>query len=95
LIEAAFYTANRLFGLSSSNAKDIPLYHAEARSWIVFGRTARRIALFIGDYFARSSKRSGAWMSSFRDQHRLDGEVLPIIVNVLNFAKAGENDPAF
>ncbi|WOJ90938.1 M3 family metallopeptidase [Methylocapsa polymorpha] len=93
LIEAAFYTANRLFGLSFVERKDIPLYHAEARSWTVVGPDGKEVALFIGDYFARSSKRSGAWMSSFRDQRRLDGEVLPIIVNVLNFAKAGENDP--
>ncbi|MDR3462016.1 MAG: M3 family metallopeptidase, partial [Beijerinckiaceae bacterium] len=46
------------------------------------------IALFIGDYFARESKRSGAWMSSFRSQQRLDGGVLPVVVNVMNFAKA-------
>jgi peptidyl-dipeptidase Dcp len=48
------------------------------------------MALFVGDYFARPSKHSGAWMSSFREQHKLDGEVRPIIVNVLNFAKAAE-----
>jgi peptidyl-dipeptidase Dcp len=93
LIEAAFYTAGRLFGLTFVARKDVPLYHPEARSWTVVGPDGREIALFIGDYFARPSKRSGAWMSSFRDQHRLDRESLPIIVNVLNFAKAGEGEP--
>jgi peptidyl-dipeptidase Dcp len=90
MIEAAFFTANRLFGLSFSEREDVPLYHPDARSWTVTGRDGREIALFIGDYFARPSKRSGAWMSSFREQQKLDGEVRPIVVNVLNFAKASE-----
>ena len=90
MIEAAFFTANRLFGLSFSEREDVPLYHPDARSWTVTGRDGQEIALFIGDYFARPSKRSGAWMSSFREQQKLDGEVRPIVVNVLNFAKASE-----
>ncbi|MGH6811289.1 MAG: M3 family metallopeptidase [Methylocella sp.] len=90
MIEAAFFTANRLFGLSFSEREDVPLYHRDARSWTVTGRDGQEIALFIGDYFARPSKRSGAWMSSFREQQKLDGEVRPIVVNVLNFAKASE-----
>ncbi len=51
------------------------------------------VALFIGDYFARPSKHSGAWMSAYRDQQKLDGAILPIIVNVMNFAKAGAGEP--
>lgn len=89
MIEAAFFTANRLFGLSFSERGDVPLYHPDSRSWTVTGRDGQQIALFIGDYFARPSKRSGAWMSSFREQQKLDGEVRPIVANVLNFAKAG------
>jgi len=92
MIEAAFFTANRLFGLSFTERKDVPLYHRDVRSWTVTGQDGREIALFIGDYFARPSKRSGAWMSSFREQRKLDGEVLPIVVNVLNFAKAAEGE---
>ncbi|MGH6836393.1 MAG: M3 family metallopeptidase [Methylocella sp.] len=90
MIEAAFFAANRLFGLSFSERRDVPLYHRDARSWTVTGRDGQEIALFIGDYFARPSKRSGAWMSSFREQQKLDGMVRPIVVNVLNFAKASE-----
>jgi peptidyl-dipeptidase Dcp len=92
IIEAAFYVANRLFGLSFTERKDIALYHPDARSWRVTGRDGAEIALFIGDYFARPSKRSGAWMSAFRDQHKLDGAVTPIVVNVMNFAKAGAGE---
>ena len=52
------------------------------------------MGLFLGDYFARPSKRSGAWMGAFRTQERLSGDVRPIIVNVTNFAKGGEGEPA-
>jgi peptidyl-dipeptidase Dcp len=90
MIAAAFFTANRLFGLSFSEREDVPLHHPDARSWSVMGRNGREIALFIGDYFARPSKRSGAWMCALREQQKLDGEVRPIVVNVLNFAKAVE-----
>ena len=92
MIEAAFYVANRLFGLSFTERRDVALYHPDARCWTVTGRDGQEIALFIGDYFARPSKRSGAWMSALRDQRKLDGPVLPIVVNVLNFAKAGAGE---
>jgi peptidyl-dipeptidase Dcp len=90
MIAAAFFVASRLFGLSFNEREDVPLYHPDARSWTVTGRDGQEIALFIGDYFARPSKRSGAWMNVLREQQKLDGEVRPIVVNVLNFAKAGE-----
>ncbi|HTV34355.1 MAG TPA: M3 family metallopeptidase [Methylocella sp.] len=90
LIEAAFFTAGRLFGLTFAERSDIPLYHPDARAWTVMGPKGEEIALFIGDYFARPSKRSGAWMNVFRQQRKLDGDIKPIIVNVLNFAKPAE-----
>ena len=68
MIEAAFFAAGRLFGLSFVERFDIPLYHPDVRAWTVLGRDGAPIALFIGDYFARPSKRSGAWMSAFRRQ---------------------------
>ncbi|SFK19775.1 M3 family metallopeptidase [Methylocapsa palsarum] len=94
MIEAAFYAANRLFGLTFAERRDIPLHHPDARSFTVFERNGAPVALFIGDYFARPSKHSGAWMNAFRVQEKLDGEVLPIVVNVLNFARAGEGSPS-
>ena len=94
MIAAAFDTAHRLFGLSFKERGDMPVYHADVRVWEVLNRDGETIALFMGDYFHRPSKRSGAWMSAFRKQERLNGNVLPIIVNVLNFTKGGDGAPA-
>ena len=63
------------------------------RVWEVKDRPGRHKALFYGDYFARSSKRSGAWMTSLRDQQKLDGDVAPLIINVCNFAKGADGEP--
>ncbi len=93
MIAAAFDTAHRLFGLRFKELGDMPVYHPDVRVWEVSNREGEVIALFMGDYFHRPSKRSGAWMSAFRKQERLDGEVFPIIVNVLNFTKGGEGAP--
>jgi peptidyl-dipeptidase Dcp len=92
MIEAQFDCANRLFGLTFTPL-DVPLYHPDARAWEV-RKDGKHLAVFIGDYFARQSKRSGAWCSSFRSQSRLDGEVTPITVNVCNFAKAPKGQPS-
>ncbi|MBY0611648.1 MAG: M3 family metallopeptidase [Beijerinckiaceae bacterium] len=88
IIEASFYTASRLFGLSFNEIEDAPRYHEDIRIWEVTGRSGEHVGVFIGDYFNRPSKRSGAWMSAYRTQHKVDGSVRPIIVNVMNFAKA-------
>ncbi|MEM1273015.1 MAG: M3 family metallopeptidase [Pseudomonadota bacterium] len=85
MIEAAFDCANRLFQLEFAPL-DVALYHPDVRAWDV-RRNGRHIAVFVGDYFARGSKRSGAWCSTFRSQRSLDGEVRPVVVNVCNFAK--------
>jgi peptidyl-dipeptidase Dcp len=87
IIEAAFETAHRLFGLSFSELHDVPRYHPDVRVFQVTDADNALVGLFIGDYFARSSKRSGAWMSAFRSQERLSGDIRPIIVNVMNFSK--------
>jgi peptidyl-dipeptidase Dcp len=94
MIEAAFDCASRLFGLSFSERKDIPVWHPDVRVWEVKDAGGRQKALFYGDYFARSSKRSGAWMTSLRDQQKLDGEVTPLILNVCNFPKAADGQPS-
>lgn len=86
MIAAAFDCAERLFGLQF-HALDVPLYHPDARAWEVT-RQGRHMAVFIGDYFARTSKRSGAWCSAMRSQSAIAGHpVRPIVVNVCNFAK--------
>src|SRR5213078_3061780 len=70
LIEAAFDCAKRLFGITFSERKDIPVWHPDVRVWEVKDRDGHHKALFYGDYFARPSKRSGAWMTSLRDQQK-------------------------
>ena len=93
MIAAVFETAHRLFGLAFKERAGLPVYHPDVRAWEVLNREGKVIGLFLGDYFHRPSKRSGAWMTSFRKQERLDGEVLPIIVNVLNFTKSAPGSP--
>lgn len=93
VIDAAFYTANRLFGLTFEPRTDIPVYHPDVRTWVV-SRQSQDIGVFYGDFFARPGKRSGAWMTSFRDQQRLDGPVLPLVVNTCNFSRPPAGQPA-
>ena len=91
---AAFDTATRLFGLAFTPRGDVPVYHPDVKAYDVRDRDGRHLALFYADYFARPSKRSGAWNSGFRGQHNMDGgEQRPIVVNVMNFAKGGEGEP--
>ncbi|GAB4514477.1 MAG: M3 family metallopeptidase [Roseibium sp.] len=92
IIQAAFDTASRLFGVSFREVADVPVYHPDVRVFEVLDRDGGHLGLFLGDYFARPSKRSGAWMSAFRSQHRLEGDVTPIIVNVMNFSKGAPGE---
>ena len=94
IIEAAFETAHRLFGVSFSERKDIPVWHPDVRVWEVKDAAGQHRALFYGDYFARPSKRSGAWMTSLREQQKLDGDIYPLIINVCNFAKGADGQPS-
>jgi len=94
MIDAAFETANRLFGLTFKELGDMPVYHPDVRVFEVKDANDNHVALFLGDYFARSSKRSGAWMSAFRSQEKLKDDIRPIIVNVMNFAQAPEGEAA-
>ena len=93
MIEAAFETARRLFGLTFAPV-DVPLYHPDARAWNVTDKDGRHVGLFIGDYFARTSKHSGAWMTSLRDQEKLVADTRPIILNICNFSKPADGEPA-
>jgi peptidyl-dipeptidase Dcp len=90
MIEAAFFTAEKLFGVTFAERHDIPVYHPDVRVWTVT-RENKIIGLFYGDYFARPEKQGGAWMSSLRDQETLDGDAIPLILNNCNFVKS---DPA-
>jgi len=94
MIAAAFDCATRLFGLRFVERRDVPVWHPDVRVWEVLDASDRHKALFYGDYFARPSKRSGAWMTSLRDQQKLDGEIAPLIINVCNFSKGADGEPS-
>lgn len=99
IIAACFDVANRLFGITSTELKDVGGYHPDVRVFEIRDAAGKLKAMFLGDYFARPSKRSGAWMSSFQGQHKLtlkngaEGEI-PLIYNVCNFAKPAAGKPA-
>jgi peptidyl-dipeptidase Dcp len=93
MIEAAFYTAGKLFGLRFERRTDVPVWHPDVQVWEVRGHDGSHRGLFFGDYFARSSKRSGAWMTTLRDQEKLAGDIRPLVVNVMNFSKGGDGEP--
>jgi peptidyl-dipeptidase Dcp len=93
VVDAAFFVAGELFGLSFNPRSDIVGYHPDVRVWEV-AREGKVIGLFYGDYYARAGKRSGAWMTSFREQSKLDGVQIPFIVNTCNFVKPPEGQPA-
>ena len=94
IMEAAFDVANRLFGINAIARSDIEAYHPDVRVYEIRDAGGDMKGLFLGDYFARPSKRSGAWMSGFQSQHRLDGGQMPIVYNVMNFAKPPAGRPA-
>lgn len=92
MIAAAFDCARRLFGIEAV-AVDVPLHHPDARAWEM-RRDGRHLGLFVGDYFARAGKRSGAWCTTLGGQHRLAGDARPIVVNVCNFSRPPDGGDA-
>ena len=92
IISAAFFTANKLFDLEFTSVKFMG-YHPDVRAWQVT-RKGIHIGVFIGDYFARDGKRSGAWCSTLRSQSQSSKVVNPIVINVCNFAKPPKDEDA-
>ena len=93
LINGVFYAANRAYGLTFKERKDIPLYHPDMKAFEVIDKDGKSKALFYTDYFRRPTKRGGAWMDGFQKQSRQWNQ-LPIIFNVCNSAKAPEGQPS-
>ena len=93
LINGVFYAANRAYGLTFKERKDIPLYHPDMKAYEVIDKDGKSKALFYTDYFRRPTKRGGAWMDGFQKQSR-QWKQLPIIFNVCNSAKAPEGQPS-
>jgi len=93
MVAAAFDCAERLFGIRFVERADLPVYHADVKAYEVSDRDGSLVGVFLHDNFARPSKRSGAWMSNYRQQTRNGGAVAPIVVNNNNFAKAAPGHP--
>ncbi len=94
LREGMFWVAGELFNLSFKQVLDVPVYHPDVRVWEVLNKTTNKaIGLWYFDPYARSGKRSGAWMNAYRDQSKLDGGVLTIVSNNCNFIKGAEGEP--
>ncbi len=93
LLNGVFYAANRAYGLTFKERKDIPLYHPDMQAFEVVDKDGKSLALFCCDYYRRPTKRGGAWMDGFQKQSRQWNQ-LPIIFNVCNNAKAPEGKPS-
>jgi peptidyl-dipeptidase Dcp len=93
LHDGVFYAANRMYGITFKERKDIPVYQPDVRVFEVFDANGKPLALFYCDYFKRDNKSGGAWMDSFVDQSGLLG-TLPVVFNVANFTKPAPGQPA-
>ena len=93
LQDGVFFAANKLYGLTFKERKDIPVYHPDVRVFEVFDSDGKPLALFYADYFKRDEKGGGAWMDNFVDQNALTG-TRPVIFNVANFTKPAAGQPA-
>ena len=96
VLDGVFMVAEKLYGITFQERKDIPSYHPEVRTYEVFDADGNHLAVFFCDYFPRASKRSGAWMSTFRESYvdANGNEVRPLVYNVGNFTKPTAETPS-
>ncbi|HQZ30533.1 MAG TPA: M3 family metallopeptidase [Arenimonas sp.] len=92
LVNGVFHAAGQLYGLTFKERKDLPTYHPDVRVWEVFEADGKPLGLFLGDFYARSSKRGGAWMNAYVPQNGLTG-TQPVVANHLNIPKPSEGQP--
>jgi peptidyl-dipeptidase Dcp len=92
LTEGMFFMASQLYGVELRERKDLPVYHPDVRVFEVFERNGDKLGLFYADYYARPSKRGGAWMDNFVDQTVLLQQQ-PVVLNVMNLQKPGAGQP--
>jgi peptidyl-dipeptidase Dcp len=92
LTDGVFFAAGKLYGLTFKERHDLPVYHPDVRVWEVFDANGQPLALFLGDYYARPSKRGGAWMTAYVQQSGLFG-TKPVVANHLNIPKPPEGEP--
>ena len=93
LEKGVFFAANKLYGITYKERTDIPVYQEDVKVYELFEENGDQLGLFYADYFARPSKRGGAWMSNFVTQSKLYNKK-PVIYNVCNFPKPSDGNPA-
>jgi peptidyl-dipeptidase Dcp len=92
LLDGVFFAANKLYGLTFKERHDLPVYQPDVRVFDVFDKDGKQLAIFIGDYYARPSKRGGAWMNAYVHQSGLFGDK-PVVANHLNIPKPPAGEP--
>jgi peptidyl-dipeptidase Dcp len=92
IVDGVFFAANKEYGLTFKERHDLPVYQPDVRVWEVFDRDGKPLAIFIGDYYARASKRGGAWMNAYVQQSDLFG-TRPVVANHLNIPKPPPGEP--
>src|SRR4026207_994933 len=92
IVDGVFFAANKEYGLTFKERHDLPVYEPDVRVWEVFDRDGKPLAIFIGDYYARASKRGGAWMNAYVPQNDLFG-TKPVVANHLNIPKPPPGEP--
>ncbi|GGB96192.1 M3 family metallopeptidase [Pseudoduganella buxea] len=92
LENGVFFAANKVYGLTFKERKDLPVYNPDVRVWDVFDADGKQLAIFLGDFYARSNKRGGAWMNAYVGQNKLLG-THPVVANHLNIPKPAAGEP--
>jgi peptidyl-dipeptidase Dcp len=92
LTNGVFFAANKVYGLSFKERKDLPVYNPDVRVFDVIDADGKQLAIFIADFYARSNKRGGAWMNAYVSQSSLMG-TQPVVANHLNIPKPNDGEP--
>ncbi|MBX7443543.1 MULTISPECIES: M3 family metallopeptidase [unclassified Arthrobacter] len=92
ITDGVFFAATSLYGITFHQRPDLQAYHPDVRIWEVRDGDGTGLGLFLGDYYARESKRGGAWMNSLVDQSELLG-TRPVVINTLNISKPAPGEP--
>ena len=92
LLDGVFFAAGKLYGLTFKERHDLPVYQSDVRVFEVYDADGKPLALFFADYYARPSKRGGAWMNAYVQQSELFG-TKPVVANHLNIPKPPPGEP--
>lgn len=93
LEKGVFYAAEKFYGITFKKRTDLPVYHPDVVAYEVFDRDGKSLAIYYLDFYTRSNKNGGAWMSNYVEQAHLLGQK-PVIVNVFNYQKPAPGKPS-